>query len=236
MSLGRLGLWALANDAFDDLDRLLSEAGDGASLAALLGETRRAGWPWITVRVARALQATARQAGVPAGLDDLPHAAQEGLYPIAWGALVEREATERNVDPWLVLGLIRQESAYDPRAHSGADAYGLTQVIPDTGQILATALGERNFTTADLYRPAISVRFGTYYLAETLDRFDGNIFQALAGYNAGPGQVPGWASGAAAGDPDLFLEAIDFPETQQYVRIVWENMQVYRWLYMGAGG
>jgi soluble lytic murein transglycosylase-like protein len=43
--------------------------------------------------------------------------------------------------------------------------------------------------------------------------------------------VPGWASGAAASDPDLVLEAIDFPETQQYIRLVWANMQVYRWLY-----
>lgn len=233
LSLGRLGLWALANDAFDDLDRLLGAAGDGASLAALLQETRRAEWPWITYRVARALQDTAAAAGVPAGLDYLPRAVQEGLYPVAWGPLVAREATERNVDPWLVLGLMRQESAYDPRAHSGADAYGLTQVIPDTGRGIAAALHMDDFTVPDLYRPAVAVRFGTFYLADTLSRFDGNIFQALAGYNAGPGRVPGWTTGAAATDPELFLEAIDFPETQHYVRIVWENMQVYRWLYMG---
>jgi soluble lytic murein transglycosylase len=236
LSLARLGLWSLANDAFDDLDRLLLEAGDGVSLAALLQETRRSAWPWITLRVGRTLQGAAAQAGVPAGLDALPRAVQEGLYPLAWGALVGREAAERNVDPWLVLGLMRQESAYDPRAHSGADAYGLTQVIPDTGQGIAAALGEPNFTVADLYRPAVAVRFGTFYLADTLARFDGNIFQALAGYNAGPGRVPDWATGAAAADPDLFLETIDFPETQHYVRIVWENMQVYRRLYMGVGG
>lgn len=231
VSLVRLGLWALANDAFDDLDSLLVDAGDGARLAALLQETRRAGWPWITYRVAGALRTAAHTAGVPTALPDLPRAVQEGLYPIAWGALVEREATARNVDPWLVLGLMRQESAYDPLAHSGADAYGLTQVIPDTGRGIATSLGDPGFTITDLYRPAVAVRFGTYYLAETLARFDGNIFYALAGYNAGPGTVPGWASGAAASDPDLFLEAIDYPETQQYVRLVWENMQVYRWLY-----
>ena len=236
VSLARLGLWSLANDAFDDLDRLLVESGDGASLAALLQETRRADWPWLTVRVARALQGAAAQVGVPAGLADLPRAVQEGLYPIAWGALVAREAAARDVDPWLVLGLMRQESAYDPRAHSGADAYGLTQVIPDTGQGIAAALGEPDFTPADLYRPAVAVRFGTFYLAETLARFDGNVFQALAGYNAGPGRVPDWATGAAAADPDLFIEAIDFPETQHYVRIVWENTQVYRRLYMGVGG
>ena len=76
------------------------------------------------------------------------------------------------------------------------------------------------------------MRFGAQYLSETLTRFDGKVFQALAGYNAGPGHVPGWATGPAAGDADLFIESIDFPETEHYVRIVWENYQIYQRLYM----
>jgi soluble lytic murein transglycosylase len=228
----RLGLWVGADEAFLDLTRRLVATGDGAGLAALLEAMRHEGWVWLEYRVALALRQAAGGAGVPTALDRLPRALQEGLYPVAWGALVGRETGARNIDPWLLLGLIRQESAYDPRARSWSDARGLTQVIPPTGRALAQGLRVPDFALSDLYRPAVSVRFGAQYLGETLARFDGNVFRALAGYNAGPGHVPGWATGPAAADADLFVAAIDFPETEHYVRIVWENYQIYRRLYM----
>ena len=228
----RLGLWVGADEAFLDLARRMAAAGDGAGLAALLEALHREGWVWLEYRVALALRQAAGAAGMPTDLDRLPRALQEGLYPVAWGALVGRETAARSIDPWLLLGLIRQESAYDPRARSGSDARGLTQVIPPTARALAQGLRVPDFAVTDLYRPAVAVRFGAQYLGETLTRFDGNALRALAGYNAGPGHVPGWASGPAATDPDLFVAAIDFPETEHYVRIVWENYQIYRRLYM----
>src|SRR5262249_55408781 len=106
MSLARLGLWSAAALAFDDLAGQLGDVGDGPSLAALLGALRPEPWPWLTYAVALEVQRAARAAGLPASIEDLPRAAQESLYPVAWGPLVGREAEARNVDPWLLLGLI----------------------------------------------------------------------------------------------------------------------------------
>src|SRR5205823_1088053 len=110
----------------------------------------------------------------PPGVAALPRAAQELLYPLAWPAAVLDQAQEQNVDPLLLLALVRQESAYNPAARSSADARGLTQVVPGTAQGIADALHVADFDPAALYRPAVSLRFGAYYLNETLARFDRN--------------------------------------------------------------
>ena len=74
--------------------------------------------------------------------------------------------------PLLFLALIRQESRFDPQAVSYAGATGLTQVMPETGQWIASRLGVEPFSTRLLERPAISVRFGIWYMAQSLELFD----------------------------------------------------------------
>jgi soluble lytic murein transglycosylase len=105
------------------------------------------------------------------------------------------------------------------------------QVIPPTGAAIAEALNwPPDYETRDLYRPMVSVRFGVWYLAEQRDRFDGDLFAALAAYNAGPGSAMRWMS-AAEDDTDLFIELIDYEETRRYVRLIREHFEGYRWLY-----
>jgi soluble lytic murein transglycosylase len=231
VGLAQVGMWSEARLAFDDLASTLAEENDGVALAALALQAQRARWPWIALLVAGDLQGAAAAAHAPAGIADLPRAAQEMLYPVGWPQLVAAQAQEQGVDPWLLLGLVRQESAFDPAAHSSADARGLTQVIPGTASSIAAALHLPDFQQAQLYRPAISLRFGAYYLQSTLTRFDRNVLYALAGYNGGPANVPDWAGGRVNDDPDLFVDNIDYRETRQYVQIVYNNYAIYRWLY-----
>jgi soluble lytic murein transglycosylase len=231
VGLAQVGLWSEAGLAFDDLASTLAEENDGVALAALALQAQRARWPWLAFLVAGDLQTAAAAAQAPAGVADLPRAAQEMLYPVVWPQLIGANSQEQGVDPWLLLALVRQESAYDPAARSSAGAQGLTQVMPDTATGIAAALHMPDFKQAQLYRPAISLRFGAYYLKSTLTRFDRNILYALAGYNAGPGNVPDWAGGRVNDDPDLFVDNIDFRETRQYVQIVYNNYAIYRWLY-----
>ena len=164
-------------------------------------------------------------------LAEVPRKLLRLVLPTPYRSLVEDAAHRYGVDPLLLFALIRQESAYDRYARSSAGARGLTQVMPATGEGIARALGRTSFTTADLYRPEVAIEFGAYYLAEQLTRFNGNVYQALAAYNAGPAAVPRWTTGLAATDPDLFLERIAYRETSSYVRLVGTFYYLYRLAY-----
>jgi soluble lytic murein transglycosylase len=138
------------------------------------------------------------------------------------------------VEPAFVLGLIRQESAFNAQAMSPAGAMGLMQLMPDTAQQVAAKfkLGKFNANrlTAD---PKFNVTVGRAYLDNLVDRFDGSYLLATAAYNAGPGRVRQWLD--QYGDPrqadvDVvdWIESIPFDETRNYVQRVMENLQVYR--------
>ncbi len=153
------------------------------------------------------------------------------IYPTYFSDLVEKEAAEFKFDPLVLYALLRQESLFEGGATSYAAAHGLMQVIPDTGAQIAGALGwPPNYETPDLYRPMVSVRFGSWYLAQQRDRFDGALYPALAGYNGGPGNSAHWWE-AAGKDTDLFVERIGFRETRLYVERITEHYARYRFLY-----
>ena len=136
-----------------------------------------------------------------------------------------------DLDPLLVFALIRQESLFESLAASWASARGLMQVIPPTGEEIHAELGwPPGYETADLHRPYVSLRFGTYYLAKQRDRFDGRIDVALAGYNGGPFNAQRWLE-RAGDDPDLFRELVTFSETRTYIQRIKEHLAIYQALY-----
>lgn len=154
-----------------------------------------------------------------------------GLY---FGDLILPEADSYDFEELFLLSVVRQESLFEGFAISSASARGLMQVIPPTGESIAAQLGwPPNYQEADLYRPIVSVRFGTYYLAEQRDRFDGDPYAALAAYNAGPGNSIIWKE-LAPDDPDLFLEVIRLDQPQTYIQVIYEVHQIYQSLY-GTG-
>ncbi|MDQ7028872.1 MAG: tetratricopeptide repeat protein [Ardenticatenia bacterium] len=159
-------------------------------------------------------------------VEEVPPAVARLVYPLPYWDLLAPQAEARNIDPLLLAAVIHQESRWEPVAESPAAARGLMQVIPDTGQWIAAQIG-RPFATRDLFRPIISVEFGTYYLAWLLERFEANPFYALAGYNAGPNRVPEWADA----DVDMFVERIALSETRTYVQAVYRHWSMYRFLY-----
>jgi soluble lytic murein transglycosylase len=131
-----------------------------------------------------------------------------------------------------VLSVVRQESLFEGFATSYAAARGLMQVIPSTGAEIANQLGwPPGYESDDLYRPVVSVRFGTFYLAQQRDRFDGDLVATLAAYNAGPGNALAWKA-IAPDDPDLFLEIMRIEQPQTYVRSIFEVYHIYQDLYV----
>jgi soluble lytic murein transglycosylase len=142
--------------------------------------------------------------------------------------IVARSATA-GVDPMLTAGLIRQESAYDPEAHSHANAFGLMQLLPKTARRFAKQAKVR-YSTPMLFEPDYNIHIGTIYFAG-LQRNFGNVESALAAYNAGEDRVAFWTTGQAYREPAEFVDSIPFTETREYVEIVTRNADIYRKLY-----
>jgi soluble lytic murein transglycosylase len=156
-------------------------------------------------------------------------------YPTYYEDLAVDVAEDYRLDVRLVFALIRQESLFESLAYSSASAHGLMQVIPATGAEIAEQLGwSATYQTSDLYRPHVSLRFGTFYLAQQRDRFD-RLDAALAGYNGGPFNAAIWLE-EAGGDPDAFFEVISLAETRLYLERIKEHYAVYRTLYPNSSG
>lgn len=164
--------------------------------------------------------------------DDDPEAVRRLAYPIAHGQTVWAAAEQHDVDPFLVLGLMRQESTYKATAVSRVGARGAMQIMPRTGHLLADQIGDIGFTAADLEDPALSIRYGIRYLGLLLERFDGVYPLAVASYNGGPFNVSAWLEGTGPHLPmDAFVEHIPFRETRDYVKRVTANYDTYVRLY-----
>ncbi|MCL4562868.1 MAG: tetratricopeptide repeat protein [Chloroflexi bacterium] len=145
--------------------------------------------------------------------------------------LVMSNSLSEGIDPLLVFSQMRQESLFDGYARSSAGARGLMQIVPSTGASIAANMAwPANYTDNDLYRPIVSARLGIHYLSQQVSYFDGDMFAALAAYNAGPGNAAAWNE-LAGGDPDLFLEVVRIQETRDYIMHIYEVYSIYRWLF-----
>jgi peptidoglycan lytic transglycosylase len=153
------------------------------------------------------------------------------LFPLPLQQDLEKAAKESNLDPYLVAGLIRQESEFNPVVISRAHAFGLMQLVPATGGMLARKEGIVPFNSSMLFDPRVNLKLGTTYLRAQLDRWNGSLEQTLAAYNAGPGRVQQWTANAHFREPAEFVESIPFTETREYVQSVLRNAAVYRQLY-----
>ena len=166
--------------------------------------------------------------------DKPPRFIEELAYPTYYVHLVLQEAQTTNTDPLLFLALIRQESAFDPYATSYADARGLAQVIPSTGQYIAEQLQDSAYTPERLWRPAVSVRYGLWYLSRALNMFNDHALMALVGYNAGPGNAAKWGR-LADGDDDVYFEQVSNLQPRTYMQKIYENRAHYERLYQPIG-
>ncbi|HEX8354734.1 MAG TPA: lytic transglycosylase domain-containing protein, partial [Pyrinomonadaceae bacterium] len=157
------------------------------------------------------------------------------FYPLAFWDAIKQEAAARDLDPYTVAGLIRQESVFNPRAASHADAYGLMQLLVPTARMMARRNGVESTVTVEMLLgdPRLNIRLGTSYMREQLDKY-GRIEYLAAAYNAGPGRVVQWRASLPP-QMDEWAEAIPFRETRGYVQGVVRNMLQYRRLYDEQG-
>jgi soluble lytic murein transglycosylase-like protein len=160
----------------------------------------------------------------------LPEDARRLYYPLDYQAPIRNWATQNRLPPYLVFGIIRQESAFDTNAQSWAGASGLMQLMPSTAKELAGKLG-LPYTHDRLSDPEFNVRLGTMYFSHVLGLFDGNVDLALAGYNGGPYRIKRMWHEWGSSDIDRFLEGLNLEESKTYVKRILVLSDSYRQLY-----
>ncbi|GAB4254737.1 MAG: lytic transglycosylase Slt [Methylomicrobium sp.] len=150
-------------------------------------------------------------------------------FPLDYLDEVKKQAGRQQLDPAVVLGVIRRESVFDKTARSPAGARGLMQIMPQTGRQIASKLNE-TWQLDRLFEPSANVRYGTHYFKQMLDRFDGHFALAAAAYNAGPGRVARWLPSGESMPADVWIETIPYKETREYVVSVLGYAIVYQLL------
>ena len=145
---------------------------------------------------------------------------------IHWGRMT-------GVDPYLLMGIARRESAYNTEALSPAGARGLMQIMPGTATQLSRQLGISDPGPYGVLDPALNIRLGSTYIRDMTDRYSGNRLAAAAAYNAGPGRVDRWLRDAPQ-EFDLFVESIPFRETRDYVQAVLAYRVIFESLANGG--
>jgi peptidoglycan lytic transglycosylase len=156
------------------------------------------------------------------------------LYPQVFWPDVSQLAQTKGLNPYLILSIIRQESAFNPAAISSSGARGLMQLMPATAQELLTKLKLPQESTSRLHDPQLSITLGTHYFAGLMQRYQGNLVLALTGYNAGPARASRWREQWPGMPTDEFIERIPLDETRTYVKLILRNLMMYERLYKAS--
>jgi soluble lytic murein transglycosylase len=205
--LADLGQYDAARAEYQRVARAHPE--DLFALGDLLHRLERIGAMNQALQVSYMMVTAEQERGVPMTL-----ASFRRMYPTYYWGEINRTAQEMDLDPNLILAIIRQESAFNEDAVSSAGARGLMQVMPATGNSLA--------------------RFGSQHLSDHLRYFKRSkgrsLGLALSAYNAGLKAARRWSRRLTAGDVDEFVESIPYRETRNYVKLVYRNYQVYSYL------
>lgn len=149
-------------------------------------------------------------------------------FPLAYAGQIQQQAVSQQLDPTLVFGLVRQESAFDEQADSPAGAKGLMQLMPKTGRQIANDLREPWDGDHTLFKPDINIKYGAFYFKRLLHQFDGHVALATAAYNAGANNVKRWLPDGKPMPADIWIETIPFKETRGYVASVLMYSLIYQ--------
>jgi soluble lytic murein transglycosylase len=143
------------------------------------------------------------------------------------------------VEPAVVYSIARQESAFNPRDVSAANALGLMQVTPEAGRYVAKKFNVPFDQKRLLHDNVYNMQIGAAELGDNIAAYNGSYILAFAGYNAGRGRVREWVERYGdprdpGVDPIDWVERIPFSETRNYVQRIIENIQVYRARFGGG--
>ena len=162
----------------------------------------------------------------------LRHAQERIQYPLAYRELIEQAASDFDLDPAHIAAVVMCESSFRPNASSSVGALGLMQIMPDTGGWIAGKFDDlTDYDTERLTEPELNLRFGCWYLAWLMARYDGDMTCATAAYHAGQGNVDKWLADSQYSDDGTTLTDIPIADTKIYTRRVLDTYEKYLELY-----
>ena len=151
----------------------------------------------------------------------------EFVFPRPYRNSIEEASSQSGLDPSYISAIMRQESSFDPLSISGANAYGLMQLLPSVAQSLAAKSGAPYHKPEDLLDPVLNIILGAQHLRNYWEEFDGQFILVTAAYNASPETVKTWVRTRFQGDPLMFIEDVPYDETRVYVKLVLRNFINY---------
>jgi soluble lytic murein transglycosylase len=152
------------------------------------------------------------------------------VFPYKYKEYIDKYSQEYDVDPLLVLSVIKGESNFNSKAESNKGAKGLMQIMDSTGQWISDEIGIKDFTPNMLFDEETNIRLGCWYLKNLEIEF-GSLDLALAAYNAGSGNVTKWLKDERYSRTGDTLTYIPFAETKKYVDKVKTNYNIYKYFY-----
>ncbi len=148
-------------------------------------------------------------------------------YPVYYSEFVNKYSAKYNINPYLMLALMREESFFNTEAVSSTGALGLMQIMPDTARMMDPSLD----SAEKLNNPEYNIKTGISYFSHLMEIFSGNEALCVLAYNSGPGSVKKWLSQNKNKDFDEFIENVPFPETANYIKKVYSSYWVYTNIY-----
>lgn len=161
-------------------------------------------------------------------LEELPLELWESLYPLYYEDAIRERALEYEIDPLLVLAMIREESRFNSWNESVAGARGLMQIIFSTGEWIAQKLNLEDFNDDMLFISEINIDLGSWYINYLKERFFNDPILIISGYNAGPGTTSKWLKQYDRSDLDNFVENVPYSETREHIKKVIKSYQMYK--------
>lgn len=158
------------------------------------------------------------------------------VYPVKYFDVIKEEAINNNIDPYLILSIIKTESSFKADATSNKNAKGLMQMIDSTAKEVNNKISGayiEDESDIDIYDVSTNISLGCNYFASLVDRYNGNYYLAICAYNAGLGNVDKWISeGVIPSNLDNYNDtSIPFNETKYYLKKVMTTYKMYKILY-----
>ena len=151
------------------------------------------------------------------------------VYKLEYTEYVKKYANEYNVDEYLIYAIIKAESNFNQEAVSHREAKGLMQLMYSTAEDIAKRINV-NLNEDNILEPDININLGTKYISMLIQKYN-NINLALAAYNAGSGNVDGWIEKGTLKSDGSDIENVPFTETNNYVRKILRDYEIYKNIY-----
>lgn len=158
---------------------------------------------------------------------------KKAIYPLNYFDIVKQESARNNIDPYLVMGIIKTESRFNRYATSNKNAKGLMQIMDTTAIDINKEINIVNDINDNLYDENVNIALGCKYFSNLIKKYNGNYYLAICAYNAGMGNVDNWIEqGAIDSKIDEYKEVeLPFNETEKYLKKVLIAYEIYKKIY-----